>query len=67
MNLQLTLTISFATDIYLCLPNSSLWDCLTWELHAGGAAGHLGRDKTIGVVEDRFYWPNLKRDVAHIV
>jgi hypothetical protein len=38
-----------------------------WELHAGGAAGHFWRDKTIAMVGDRFYWPSLKRDVAKAV
>ena len=36
-------------------------------MHAGGLARHFGRDKTIVLVEDRFYWPSLKKDVARIV
>ncbi|BBH03402.1 hypothetical protein Prudu_014267 [Prunus dulcis] len=51
----------------LCIPRTSLRDFLVWELHAGGLAGHFGKDKTITLVADRFYWPSLKRDVAHIL
>ena len=35
---------------------------MIWELHSGGAAGHFGRDKTIAMIEDSFYWPSLKID-----
>ena len=36
-------------------------------MHTGGLAGHFGRDKTIALVEDRFYWLSMKKDVARIV
>ena len=39
----------------LCIPHTSVRDFLILELHAGGIAGHFGRDKTIALVEDRFY------------
>ncbi|KAJ0967944.1 hypothetical protein J5N97_024861 [Dioscorea zingiberensis] len=51
----------------LCIPRTSLRDFLIWELHAGGLAGHFGKDKTIALVEDRFYWPSLKKDVIRVV
>ncbi|KAL6188925.1 hypothetical protein ACLB2K_040316 [Fragaria x ananassa] len=51
----------------LCLPNTSVREQVIWELHSGGAAGHFGRDKSIAIVEDRFHWPSLKRDVAKII
>ncbi|KAK8942371.1 hypothetical protein KSP39_PZI009407 [Platanthera zijinensis] len=51
----------------LCIPDTSLRDFLIWEMHAGGAAGHFGRDKTTALVEDRFFWPSLKKDVARVI
>ncbi|GFZ19564.1 hypothetical protein Acr_28g0002690 [Actinidia rufa] len=51
----------------LCIPRTSVRDFLVCEIHAGGLAGHFGRDKTIKKVERQFYWPTLKRDVAKIV
>ena len=51
----------------LCIPRTSFRDLLIWEMHEGGLARHFGMDKTIALVEDRFYWPSLKNDVARIV
>ena len=27
--------------------------------------GHLGRDPTLQLIRDRFYWPKIKDDVKH--
>ncbi|XP_054809551.1 uncharacterized protein LOC129311312 [Prosopis cineraria] len=32
-----------------------------------GLAGHFGVNKIMALVEDRFYWPSLKHDMARIV
>ena len=29
--------------------------------------GHFGKDKTLTVVAESFYWPHLPRDVANLV
>lgn len=50
-----------------CVPYTSVCDFLIWELHARGLASHFGRDKTIALVEDRIYWPSLKKDVVGTV
>ncbi|RVX17088.1 Transposon Ty3-I Gag-Pol polyprotein [Vitis vinifera] len=46
---------------------TSLHDHVIWELHGGGMGGHFGRDKTIALVEDRFFWPSLKKDVWKVI
>ncbi|KAK1617489.1 hypothetical protein QYE76_023006 [Lolium multiflorum] len=34
-----------------------------WESHAGGLMGHFGREKTLLMLVDHFYWPKMRRDV----
>ncbi|KAK1648703.1 hypothetical protein QYE76_066508 [Lolium multiflorum] len=36
------------------------------ESHAGGLMGHFGREKTLLILADHFYWPNMRRDVDKV-
>ncbi|KAK1667319.1 hypothetical protein QYE76_055478 [Lolium multiflorum] len=36
---------------------------MDWESHAGGLMGHFGREKTLLMLADHFYWPKMRRDV----
>ena len=46
----------------LCIPRTSLREKLMQELHSGGLGG-----KTLHLLQERFYWPRAKRDVANFV
>ena len=41
----------------LCIPIHSLRDLLIQEVHAGGLAAHVVQDKTLALLEEKFYWP----------
>lgn len=48
----------------LCVPDCSLRLKLISELHE---AGHVGRDRSIELVQRSYFWPSLRRDVEHFV
>ncbi|KAK1681163.1 hypothetical protein QYE76_042011 [Lolium multiflorum] len=45
------------------LSESSVRLLLLQESHAGGLMGHFGREKTLLMLADHFYWPKMRRDV----
>ncbi|GKD23630.1 putative CCCH-type zinc finger family protein, partial [Tanacetum coccineum] len=58
----------YSEDAYfglqLCIPDCSLKEKIVAELHA---FGHFGRDKSIALVERKYFWPKLRRDVTRHV
>ncbi|KAK1600861.1 hypothetical protein QYE76_017948, partial [Lolium multiflorum] len=50
----------------LCVPESSVRLLLLQESHAGGLMGHFGREKTLLMLADHFYWPKMRRDVDRV-
>ena len=36
---------------------------LVKEKHRGGLAGHFGIDKTLSLVKDKDYWPQIYKDI----
>ncbi|CAA7053553.1 unnamed protein product [Microthlaspi erraticum] len=51
-------------DSRLCVPACSLRLQLITELHG---EGHMGRDRTLQLVAESYFWPTLRRDVARFV
>ncbi|GJY90487.1 RNA-directed DNA polymerase [Tanacetum coccineum] len=51
----------------LCIPFCSLREAIVLEGHAGGLAGHFGRDNTLALLREHFYWPKMERDVNRLL
>ena len=50
----------------LCVPNCSIRELLVREGHSGGLMSHFDVLKTLSLLQEHFYWPNMKRDVVKI-
>ena len=50
----------------LCVPICSIRELLVRESHGGGLMGHFGVLKTLDILHEHFYWPNMKHDVQSI-
>ena len=47
----------------LCVPKGSMRELLVIELHEGGLAGHFGVTKTLSLLQEKFFWPGMRKDV----
>ena len=48
----------------LCIPDSSLRLRVIQELHN---EGHIGRDKTMKLVTDSYFWPTMRKEITKFV
>ena len=51
----------------LCIPRSSMRENLIKEKHSGGMVGHFCQDKTIAIIREHYFWPQLSQNVKKIV
>ncbi|RDX75626.1 hypothetical protein CR513_44469, partial [Mucuna pruriens] len=49
-----------------CVPICSLREVLVRETHGGGLMGHFRVKRTLEILNEHFYWPNMKHDVQYI-
>ena len=50
----------------LCVPICSICVLLVKESHGGGLMRHFGVHKTLGILNEHFYWHNMKHDVQSV-
>ena len=48
------------------MPICSVCELLVKESHGGGLMGHFGVHKTLGILNEHFYWSNMKHDVQSV-
>ena len=51
----------------MCILKCSLRTWLIRDIHCGGMGGHFGVEKSMELLERRYYWPTLKKDVKGFV
>jgi hypothetical protein len=37
------------------------------DLHNSGLGGHFGKDKTLALIKDKYYWSKMKKDITRYV
>ena len=57
----------FFKGIKLCIPRSPMRLNLIKEKHSGGLAGHFGIAKTLSLLKEKYYQPQMYKDVQKFV
>jgi hypothetical protein len=52
--------------IQLCIPISSMRLNLIKKKHSGRLAEHFGIDKTLSLLKEKYYWPQMYKDVRNL-
>jgi len=47
----------------LCIPLGSHRKLLVKEMHEGGLMGHFGVAKTLAMLKEIFFWPNMRKEI----
>ena len=50
----------------LCIPNCFMRELFIRKAHQSGLIGYFGIAKTLDLLHEHFYWPNMKKDIARI-
>src|SRR2546430_5026138 len=56
-------SIFFRSLVLISIPHCFLRDAIIFEAHNSNLGGHFGRDKTLSIIRENFYWPKMERDV----
>ena len=51
----------------LCIPRSSMRENLIKEKHSGGMVGNFSLDKTITILKEHYFWPQISQYVKKFV
>ena len=53
--------------IQLCIPRNYMRLNLIKQKHCGGLTRHFGIDKTLSLLKDKYYWPQMYKGVQKFV
>lgn len=57
----------FSSKADVCAFHYLLFGKPLFSCHQGALAGHFGRDKTVSLVSERFYWPHIAKYVLKVL